>query len=188
MHKVAVIVGSLRRESINLKLAKALIKLGQHRLDCHLVKLDDVPMYNDDYWADPPASVTRLKADIAAADGVLFVTPEYNRSVPALVKNTVDWGSRPRGQNSWAGKPVSIVGASQGAIGTAVAQAQLRNSLLILGVILMGQPEMYLTYKPGLIDGDFKITDDSTVKFMTGFLEKFAVWIARMRAPSTDAR
>lgn len=188
MHKVAVIVGSLRRESINLRLAKALIKLGQKRFDCHLVKLDDVPMYNDDYWADPPASVTRLKADIAAADAVLFVTPEYNRSMPALVKNTVDWGSRPWGQNSWAGKPVAIVGASQGAIGTAVAQSHLRNSLLILGVILMGQPEMYLTYKPGLIDDDLKITDESTAKFMTGFLEKFEAWIARMKAPSTATR
>lgn len=188
MHKVAVIVGSLRRESINLRLAKALIKLGQERFACHLVKLDDVPMYNDDYWADPPASVTRLKADIAAADAVLFVTPEYNRAVPALVKNTVDWGSRPRGQNSWAGKPVAIAGASQGAIGTAVAQAQLRNSLLILGVILMGQPEMYLTYKPGLIDDDFKITDDSTAKFLTGFLQKFDAWIERMSPRSSGAQ
>ena len=180
MHKIAVIVGSLRRESINLRLAKALIKLGQQRFDFQLVRLDDVPMYNEDFWADPPASVTRLKADLAAADAVLFVTPEYNRSIPALVKNTVDWGSRPRGQNSWAGKPAAIVGTTQGAIGTAVAQAQLRNILLILGVLLMGQPEVYLTYKPELIDDEFRITDDSTAKFLSGFLDKFEAWIERL--------
>lgn len=185
MHKVAVIVGSLRRESINLRLARALIRLGEKRFDFHLVKLDDVPMYNDDYWADPPASVTRLKADIAAADAVLFVTPEYNRSIPALVKNTVDWGTRPRGQNSWGGKPAAIVGTSQGAIGTAVAQAQLRSILSAVGVILMGLPEVYLTYKPELIDEEFRITDESTAKFLSGFLDKFDAWIKRLKSPAT---
>ena len=115
MFKVAVIVGSLRRESINRRFAQALARLAEGTLEFELVELGDVPMYNEDLWQNPPPAVTRLKQAIEAADAVLFVTPEYNRSIPALVKNTIDWGSRPRGQSSWAGKPAGIVGTSGGA-------------------------------------------------------------------------
>ena len=104
MYKVAVFVGSLRRESINLKFAKALAKLGRSKLEFKFVELGDLPIYNEDLWQNPPKAVLRLKDDIAAADAVLFVTPEYNRSIPAVIKNVVDWGTRPWGQNSWAGK------------------------------------------------------------------------------------
>ena len=116
MHTVAVIVGSLRRESINLRFAKALAKLAEPTLAFRLVELGDVPLYNEDLWAHPPEGVTRLKRELEAADAVLFVTPEYNRGVPALVKNVIDWGSRPYGKNSWASKPGAIVGTSPGLI------------------------------------------------------------------------
>lgn len=177
MYKIAVLVGSLRRDSINLKFAKALAKLGGPRFDFHFVELGDLPIYNEDLWENPPASVLRLKKDVGAADAVLFVTPEYNRSIPAVVKNAIDWGSRPWGQSSWAGKPGSVVGTTPGAVGTAVAQAHLRSVLAILDVILLGQPEVYFADRPGLINDEFDITDDQAREFLQGYLAKFAIWI-----------
>jgi len=177
MYKIAVLVGSLRRDSINLKFAKALAKLGGPRFDFHFVELGDLPLYNEDLWENPPSSVLRLKKDVDAADAVLFVTPEYNRSIPAVVKNAIDWGSRPWGQSSWAGKPGSIAGITPGNIGTALAQAHLRNILGHADVILLGQPEVFLVNKPGLIDDHFEITDDQTREFLQGYLAKFAGWI-----------
>lgn len=177
MHQVAVIVGSLRRESINLRFAKALAALAEPTLQFQLVDLADVPLYNEDLWQQPPESVLRVKREVAAADAVLFVTPEYNRSIPAVVKNVVDWGSRPYGQNSWAGKPGAIVGTSPGAIGTAVAQAQLRSILVGCGVNLLGQPEVYFQTKPGAIADDHSIGDDKTRQFLAGFIAKFAAHI-----------
>jgi chromate reductase len=174
MRKVAVVVGSLRRESINLRFARALSGLAEGRMALDIIDLSDVPMYNEDLWQQPPAGVLRLKRELDAADAVLFVTPEYNRSIPAVTKNVVDWGSRPRGQNSWAGKPAAIVGTSPGAIATAVAQAQLRSILVACGVNLLGQPEVYFQSKPGLIADDFSIADDKTRAFLAGFIAKFA--------------
>jgi chromate reductase len=179
MYKIAVLVGSLRRDSINLKFAKALSKLGGSQFDFRFVELGDLPIYNEDLWENPPPSVLRLKKDIAAADAVLFVTPEYNRSIPPVLKNAVDWGTRPWGQNSWAGKPGSIIGTSPGNVGTAVAQAHLRSVLTILDVILLGQPEVYFVSKPGLIDDAFEVTDDQTREFLQGYLAKFAGWIGQ---------
>jgi len=179
MRKVAVVVGSLRRESINLRFAKALASLAADHLDFGIVDLGDVPLYNEDLWQQPPAGVLRLKHELDAADAVLFVTPEYNRSIPAVTKNVVDWGSRPRGENSWAGKPAAIVGTSPGALGTAVAQAQLRSILVSCGVSLLGQPEVYFQTKPGLIADDFSIADDKTRSFLAGFIAKFASHIER---------
>jgi chromate reductase len=179
MHKIAVLVGSLRRDSINLKFAKALSKLGGSQFDFHFVELGDLPIYNEDLWENPLPSVLRLKKDIAAADAVLFVTPEYNRSIPPVLKNAVDWGTRPWGQNSWAGKPGSIIGTSPGNVGTAAAQTHLRSVLTILDVILLGQPEIYFVWKPGLINDEFEVTDDQTREFLQGYLAKFAGWIAR---------
>ena len=177
MYTIAVLVGSLRRESINRKLAKALAKLGQGKFKFHFVELGDIPIYNEDLWQDPPAAVLRMKKDIETADAVLFATPEYNRSIPPVVKNAIDWGTRPWGKNSWAGKPASIVGTSPGAVGTAVAQTHLRSIAPILELVLMGQPEVYLVNKPGLIDENDDITDDTTREFLQGYLDRFAAWI-----------
>jgi chromate reductase, NAD(P)H dehydrogenase (quinone) len=126
--KVAVVVGSNRRDSINRKLAQALAGLAEGRLAFHFVSIEDLPFYNQDLEGELPQSVVRFKSEIAAADAVLFVTPEHNRSVPAVLKNAIDWGARPYGQNSWSGKPAAITGTSPGALGTAVAQLHLRQA------------------------------------------------------------
>ena len=186
MYTIAVLVGSLRRESINRKLAKALAKLGQGKFKFHFVELGDIPIYNEDLWKDPPAAVLRMKKDIESADAVLFATPEYNRSIPPVVKNAIDWGTRPWGKNSWAGKPASIVGTSPGAVGTAVAQTHLRSIAPILELVLMGQPEVYLVNKPGLIDENDDITDDTTREFLQAYLDRFAAWIDQVSRPELE--
>ena len=180
MHKIAVIVGSLRRDSLNLKFAQALARLaGAAGLEFEFVDLAEVPLYNEDLWQAPPAAVLGLKRAVEAAAAVLFVTPEYNRSMPAVVKNVVDWGTRPYGKNSWSGKPGAIVGTSPGAIGTAVAQSHLRSVLVGCGVGLLGQPEVYFVSRPGLISEAFEVTDDKSREFLSGFLVKFAQHIER---------
>jgi len=180
MKKVAVFVGSLHAESINIEFAKALAKLADSSLEFNFIEISDLPHYDDAHWASPPASVLRLKDDIAAADAVLFVTPEFNRSIPGMLKNAIDWGSRPWGQNSWAGKPGSIIGTTPGATGTSAAQAHLRSIMVILEVALLGQPEVYFQTTPGLIDGDFEITDAETRAFLEGYLSRFEAWIERL--------
>ena len=133
-----------------------------------------------------PARVTRFKAEIEQADALLFVTPEHNRSLPAVLKNAIDWGARPYGRNSWAGKPAAITGTSPGAIGTAVAQQHLRQILGNLGVLVMGG-EAYITFKPGLID-DGAITDESTRKFLKAFVDQFTTLLVRLSGGETEAR
>lgn len=179
MKKVAVFVGSLHAQSINVQFAKALAKLADSRLEFNFVEISDLPHYDDAHWANPPASVLRLKDEIAAADAVLFVTPEFNRSIPGLLKNAIDWGSRPWGQNSWTGKPGSIIGTTHGATGTSAAQAHLRSIMVVLEVALMGQPEVYFQTRPGLIDENLAITDPQTRSFLEGYLRKFEAWIDR---------
>lgn len=190
MVKIAVVVGSLRRDSLNLRFAKALEELSAQRFAFDLVEIGDLPVYNDDLWQNPPVSALRLKRAIESADAVLFVTPEFNRSIPAALKNAIEWASRPYGQNSWAGKPVSIVGTSPGAIGTAVAQTQLRSIAVHLDMIVLGQPEVYFQWKPGLIDENNEITDDTTREFLEGYLAKFAAFIAQVtkREPQRQQR
>ena len=136
--KIAAIVGSTRRESINRQLAEALARLGADKLAVTIVPIGDLPLYNQDLEAPLPETVKRFKSEIAAADGVLFVTPEHSRSIPAVLKNAIDWGSRPWDQNSWAGKTAAITGTSPGAIATAVAQQHLRQVMGDLGVLVMG--------------------------------------------------
>ena len=177
--KVAIIVGSLRKESFNLKLAKALAKLGANRFDAQFVQIGDLPLFNQDLENPMPAPVARMKKEIEGADAVLFVTPEYNRSTPAPLKNAIDWASRPYGKNSFAGKPAALCGTSPGAIGTAVSQHNLRGALGYLDVILMGQPELYLQFKEGMIDSEGNIASDDTKKFLQGYADKFAAWIER---------
>ncbi|EKF17242.1 NADPH-dependent FMN reductase [Nitratireductor pacificus] len=177
MKKIVVLVGSNRRESINLKFARALGRLASGRLEFDFADLSALPMYNDDDLAQPPAAVRALKEKVAAADGVLFVTPEYNRSIPALLKNAIDWVSRPYGDNDWAGKAAAIVGTSPGVIGTATAQMHLRTIMISLGGTLMGQPEVFLQYKEGLFDNENAVTDEGTEMFLNGFIDRFVGWV-----------
>jgi chromate reductase, NAD(P)H dehydrogenase (quinone) len=177
--KIAVLVGSNRRESINRELAQALAKLGAEQLAFHFVAIDDLPLYSQDLEGELPKSVVRFKAEIAAADALLFVTPEHNRSIPALLKNAIDWGARPHGQNSWSGKPAAITGASPGALGAAMAQMHLRQVLGILGVLVMGG-EAYISFKPGLVDSNGRVTDENTRQFLQAFVDRFAALLARL--------
>ena len=181
MIKVAVVVGSLRHESINHKLALALKKLARaHGLDLSLVRLGDLPHYNQDLWDDPPAAVTRLKHEVEAADAVIFVTPEYNRAPPGLVKDVVDWASRPYGKNSWVGKPAAIIGATTGKVGTAVAQSHLRSTLLVLDLAVMGQPEAYIQLAENSIDARHNVTDEAMRAFLEKWLAAFTDWIGKV--------
>jgi len=177
--KIAVIVGSNRRESINRKLAQALAGLADDKIAFSFVQIDDVPLYNQDLEAELPDSVARLKAEIASADGLLFVTPEHNRSIPAVLKNAIDWGARPYGRNSWTGKPAAITGTSPGAIGTAVAQQHLRQILGVLGALVMGG-EAYITYKPGLVNDAGTISEESTRTFLKTFVDQFSALVSRL--------
>lgn len=186
MHHVAVFVGSLRAESINRKLAQAIERLAEGRLEFEYVPIGDLPMYNDDLWKDPPQTVLRLKERIRAADAVLLVTPEYNRSVPPVLMNAIDWGSRPFKDNAWSGRTAAIIGASNGNIGTAVAQGHLRSSATILGMHLLGQPEVYFTWKPDMVDEHGAFKDEKTTKFLEGFVDRFAKWIDRLAAGATQ--
>lgn len=174
--KLAIIVGSIRKDSINLKLAHALAKLGKDNFTSHIVRIDDLPLYNQDLEDNLPACVVRIKDEVKTADAVLVLTPEYNRSFSGSLKNALDWLSRPYGQNSLAGKPAAIGGASPGAIGTAAAQQHLRPLMVSLGTTLMGQPELYLHYTPDLIDADHNVTVDGTKAFLQKYIDAFAKW------------
>ena len=183
--RIAVIVGSNRRDSINRKLAQALVRLGAGKFDATFARIDDLPMYNQDNEGHLPPEVVRFKNDIAQADGVLIVTPEHDRSIPAVLKNAVDWGARPWGKNSWSGKPAFITGTSPGAMGSALAQQHLRSMMASLGMILLGG-EAYVTFKPNLIDEHGNIGDESTKKFLADFVDRFAFLVTRL-APAAQA-
>ena len=165
MAKIAVIVGSIRRDSFNRQLAEALARLAEPKAQFVFSKIDDVPLFNQDMEPTPPASVTRLKGEIEAADGVLIVTPEYNRSIPGVLKNAIDWASRPYGKNSFNGKPTAAIGTTMGAVGTVAAQQHLRSILAYLNVVLMGQPEGYIVFKKDMLDAQGNFTDETTRKF-----------------------
>jgi chromate reductase len=182
--KIAVVVGSNRRESVNRKLAEALVKLGAAAASFAFVQIDDLPIYNQDAEAPLPASVARFKAEIGAADAVLFVTPEHNRSIPTVLKNAIDWGARPYGQSSWDGKPAAITGTSPGAIGTAVAQQHLRSVLGVLGMLVMGG-EAYITFKPGLVSADGTIPEESTRTFLQSFVDRFVTLAGKLSTPKS---
>src|SRR3954468_5501513 len=177
--KVAVVVGSTRKDSINRKLAKALVKLAPSDLEFDFLDLGDLPVFNQDHDQNPPAPVARVKAQVAASGALLFVTPEHNRALPTALKNVLDWASRPYGSNLWPGKPAAIAGASPGAVGTAVAQAHLRSVLGYLDVPTLGQPEMYIHFTPGLINDEGAVTNDGTRKFLQAFMDRFVAWTAR---------
>ncbi|MBS0289255.1 MAG: NAD(P)H-dependent oxidoreductase [Proteobacteria bacterium] len=174
MLKIAVIIGSLRKESFNRKLAMALDKLSHPTLTLFYPKVDDIPLYNQEFDNNLPNEVVRFKKEIADADGVLIVTPEYNRSIPGFLKNLIDWGTRPYGQNVWARKPLAALGTSPGVIGTAVAQSHLRSIMVAIDAVMFGLPEIYLVYKDDLINDQFEFTQESTRKLMQSFLDQFA--------------
>jgi chromate reductase len=178
-HSIAVVVGSLRRDSINRKLAEALTKLAPSTLSCAFLKIDDLPLYNQDDDGNQAAAVKRMKGEVAAADGLIFVTPEYNRSVPGVLKNALDHGSRPHGRNAWAGKPAGVMGASIGQIRSACAQQHLRTVLAYLDVPTLGQPEAFMYIKDGFFDGNGGIADADTRKFLQGWLDRYVAWLSK---------
>jgi len=176
-YRIAVIVGSLRRDSFNRQLAKALQALAPKELQLDLLRIDDLPPYNQDDDNNPAPPVKRLKGEIANAQGVIFVTPEYNRSIPGVLKNAIDHASRPYGQSAWAGKPAGVIGISIGAMGTSMAQQHLRNILAYLDMPAMGQPEAFLTQKPGFFDAGGGIGEESTRQFLQKWLQRYAEWV-----------
>jgi chromate reductase len=173
---IAVVVGSLRRDSFNRKLATAVVKLAPQEFSFKQLKIDDLPLYNQDDDASPAESVRRLKSEVNAARGVLFVTAEYNRSIPGVLKNAIDHASRPYGQSAWAGKPAGVLGVSIGAIGTAVAQQHLRNVLAYLDMPVLGQPECFIQAKEGLFDAAGNIGPDSR-KFLQDWMDRYVAWV-----------
>ena len=183
--RVAVIVGSLRRDSLNRKMAKALIAMAPASLELEIVEIGALPHYNQDDDANPPPASVAFKEKIAAADAVLFVTPEYNRSVPGVLKNAIDVGSRPYGKSAWSGKPGAVVSVSPGAIGGFGANHHLRQSLVFLDVPAMPQPEAYIGGAGDLFDEAGGLKKPETVKFMEKFLGAFAAWIERNAKAAT---
>ena len=180
-YQIAVIVGSLRRDSFNRKLASALAKLAPPDFSFSQLEIGDLPLYNQDDDANPVACVKRLKSEIMAAQGLLFVTPEYNRSISGVLKNAIDHASRPYGQSAWAGKPAGVIGASVGAIGTSLAQQHLRNILAYLDVPTLGQPEAFIHAKEGLFDeaGNF---GEGSKKFLQSWMDKYVAWVKQHAA------
>ncbi|MBK8535970.1 MAG: NAD(P)H-dependent oxidoreductase [Candidatus Competibacteraceae bacterium] len=175
---IAVVVGSLRRDSFNRKLANALVKLAPPEFSLQPVEIGDLPLYNQDDDANPAESVKRLKAEIMAAQGLLFVTAEYNRSIPGVLKNAIDHASRPYGQNAWKGKPAGVIGVSVGAIGTAMAQQHLRNILAYLDVPTLGQPEAFIQAKEELFDQAGHIGADSS-NFLQDWMDRYVAWVKK---------
>lgn len=179
---VAVFVGSVRKESFNRCLARAIERLAPEDIAFEHVRIDDLPLYNQDFDHDYPANAARLKQQVEAADALLFVTPEYNRSIPGVLKNALDIGSRPWGTNSFAGKPGAVIGTSIAAAGSALAQQHLRNVLAYLDVPLLAQPEVFVQFKDGLIGADGTIGVESTQTFLQGFVDRYVAWVRRFKS------
>lgn len=177
-YQIAVLVGSLRRDSFNRKLAKAMAMLAPTGFAFKQVQIDDLPLYNQDDDAAQAEPVLRLKAELKAAHGLLFVTPEYNRSLPGVLKNAIDHASRPYGQSAWSGKPAGVMGVSVGAVGTALAQQHLRNILAYLDVPTLGQPEAFIQVKDDLFNQDGSIGEGSR-KFLQGWMDQYVAWVKK---------
>ena len=177
---VGYFVGSLAKASINRKLARALVRLAPTELTMTEIPFRDLPLYCYDSDADFPPPARALKADLAGVDAILFVTPEYNRSIPGGLKNAIDWASRPFGQNSFTRKPSAIIGTSPGKIGTAIAQTHLRSIMAFCNSPLMNSIEAYIQFEKGLITDDGEVTNPSTEKFLRGFMAEFHGFIGRV--------
>jgi chromate reductase len=173
-------VGSLARGSINRILAKALMRVAPAELEFKEIPFGELPLYSYDYDSDYPQVARDFKQAIADSDAVLFVTPEYNRSIPGALKNAIDWASRPYGTNAFARKPSGVIGTSPGAIGTAVAQQQLRSVLSFCNSPQMNSPEAYIQFKPGLFTDDGGVTDAKTEEFLRNYMAEFHAFIIRV--------
>ena len=180
-YQIAVVVGSLRKDSFNRKLADAIVKLAPSDFSFNQVQIGDLPLYNQDDDASPAESVKRLKREITASQGLLFVTAEYNRSIPGVLKNAIDHASRPYGQSAWAGKPAGVLGVSVGSTGTALAQQHLRNVLAYLDVPTLSQPETFIQAKDGLLDeaGDIGA---ASKKFLQNWMDRYVAWVKKHAA------
>lgn len=178
-YKIAVIVGSLRKESYNLKTAKTLMEMAPESLSMELVDISHLPMFNEDLEATPPKEWVTFREQIVASDGILFLTPEYNRSVPGFLKNAIDVGSRPYGKNSWDGKPAAIVSVSIGNISGFGANHHLRQSLVFVNMHTMAQPEAYIGGAGSLFDENGTLINDSTKEFLKTFMSAFEKWIVK---------
>ena len=182
--QIAVLVGSLRKESINRKMAKSLIELAPEELNLHILEIGTLPLYNEDLDENPPEPWTDFRNRLRTFDGILFVTPEYNRSVPAVLKNAIDVGSRPYGKSAWDGKPAAIVSVSPGASGGFGANHHLRQSLVFLNVPAMPQPEAYIGGATTLFNDNGTLVNASTREYMKKFMDAFAVWVVRQTYPT----
>lgn len=178
-YSLAVVVGSNRRDSINRKLAKAMTSLLPSNFEVAFPQIDDLPMYNMDLEGERPASVSRFTAAIIAADAIALVMPEHNRSLPAVLKNAIDWGSKPMDKNVWRDKPTFITGTSPGAIGTAIGQQHLRQILGVLGATVLGG-EAYIQFKPNLIGADGEIANPDTQAFLQGHIDRFVTLMEKL--------
>jgi chromate reductase len=175
--KIAVVVGSLRRDSFNKQLAHALVSLAPSDFSFEFLDIGTLPLYSQDYDSDFPEVARAFKQKIADANGLLIVTPEYNRSIPGVLKNAIDHASRPYGQSAWGGKPAGVLGISIGQIGTAIAQQHLRTVLAYLDMPTLGQPEVFLTAKDGFFEASGEIANDGTRQFLQGWMDKYAAFV-----------
>jgi len=183
-YQIAVVVGSLRKDSFNRKMANAIVKLAPPEFSFKQLSIGDLPLYNQDDDTKQAETVNRLKGEITAAQGLLFVTAEYNRSIPGVLKNAIDHASRPYGQSAWAGKPAGVLGVSVGAIGTSMAQQHLRNVLAYLDVPTLGQPEAFIQAKDGLFDASGDLGAESA-KFLQGWMDRYVAWVVKHAVHAT---
>ena len=175
--RIAVVVGSLRRESFNRQLCRALEPLFPAGFTFAFLEIGDLPLYNQDDDATPAASVQRLRSEIKAAHALLFCTPEYNRSIPGVLKNAIDHASRPYGQNAWAGKPAGVIGVSMGATATSMSQQHLRNVLACLDVRTLNLPEAFIQKTDNLFDADGRIGNERSKHFLQGWVDAYVAWV-----------
>ncbi|MCA0307521.1 MAG: NAD(P)H-dependent oxidoreductase [Actinobacteria bacterium] len=180
--RIGYLIGSLSSTSINRRLAKSLIGLAPASLEFFEIGIRDLPLFTPDLEQDLPPTVSAFKRELESADGILFVSPEYNRSIPGALKNAIDWGSRPRGRNSFARKPSAIIGASTGAIGTALMQASMRNVLSFLDAPQLTSPEAYITFRPEAYADDGTVRDDATRRFLEHWVGEYAGFVDRVLA------
>lgn len=179
-YTIGVICGSIAASSINRRLARALMKLAPADLECSFIEIDQLPLYDRDRDDAYPPEATAFKEAILAADGILIVTPEYNRSIPGALKNAIDWASRPYGENALTRKPVGVIGASPGGIGTAVGQQHLKTILSFCNAPMMNEIEAYVQYPDGLVDDDDEVTVDSTKEFLSTYMQAYDDFVRRV--------
>jgi len=184
-YRIGLLIGSLSAGSINRTLSKALVRLAPRHLEFEEIGIGGLPLY--DYELEPtmPEAVNRFKAAVKSSDGLLIVSPEYNRSIPGPLKNAIDWGSRPRTDNSFARKPTGIIGASMGAIGTAVMQSSMRSVLSFLDAPQLNAPEGYIAFKPDVYGPDGEVRDPSTERFLQHYMDEFGAFVDRVLATGT---